>query len=82
MAVHYREGRAAAQQTVAALPGGPHTVVQADVGDAEAVERMVDAVAADLGRIDVLVNNAGIYEAHPPAEVSYGQWQAGLASNA
>lgn len=77
VAVHYREGRAAAQQTVAALPGGPHTVVQADVGDAEAVERMVDAVAAGLGRIDVLVNNAGIYEAHPPAEVSYDQWRAG-----
>ena len=77
VAVHYREGRAAAQQTVAALPGGPHTVVQADVGDAEAVERMVDAVAAGLGRIDVLVNNAGIYEAHPPAEASYDQWQAG-----
>ncbi len=77
VAVHYREGRAAAEETLAALSGGPHLVVQADVADADAVERMVDAVVDDLGRIDVLVNNAGIYEAHPPATASYAAWQAG-----
>lgn len=31
----------------------------ADVRDAEQVETLIDAVAADLGRLDVLVNNAG-----------------------
>ena len=77
VAVHYREGRAAAEETLAALPAGPHVIVQADVGDAGAVERMVDEVVTGLGRIDILVNNAGIYEAHPPAEVSYHEWQAG-----
>ena len=77
VAVHYREGRAAAEETLAALSGGPHLVVQADVADADAVERMVDAVVDDLGRIDVLVNNAGIYDAHPPATASYAAWQAG-----
>ncbi len=75
VAVHYREGRAAAEQTLAELAQGPHLLVQADVGDADAVERMVDAVVSGLGRIDVLVNNAGIYEAHPPADVSYEDWQ-------
>ena len=74
--VHYRQGRAAAEATLAALPGGPHVIVQADIADAGAVERMVDAVVDGLGRIDVLVNNAGIYEAHPPADCSYEHWQA------
>ena len=74
--VHYRQGRAAAEETLAALPGGPHVVVQANVGDAESVDRMVDATVDGLGRIDVLVNNAGIYEAHPPADCSYEHWQA------
>ena len=76
MAVHYHRNRAAAEQTRAGLPGGPHLTVAADIGDADAVERMVDAVAAELGRIDVLVNNAGIHEPHPVAEVSYDIWQA------
>ena len=76
VAVHCHRNRPAAERTQAGLPGGPHLVVEADIGDAGAVERMVGAVAADLGRLDVLVNNAGIHEAHPIAEVSYGLWQA------
>ena len=77
VAVHYREGRAAAEETLAALPGGPHPLVRADIADADAVQRMVDEAVTRLGRIDVLVNNAGIYVAHPPAEASYEDWQAG-----
>ena len=76
LAVHYREGRAAAEETVAALPGGSHLLVQADVGDPDEVESMVDAAVSGLGRIDILVNNAGVYEAHPPATASYEAWQA------
>ena len=76
VAVHCHRNRTAAEQTQAGLPGGPHLVVEADIGDAGAVERMVGAVAAGLGRLDVLVNNAGIHEAHPIAEVSYDVWQA------
>ena len=60
---------------LAGLPGGGHTVVRADLADAEAVRQMVEAAAADLGGLDVLVNNAGIYLWHPITEVSYEQWQ-------
>ena len=76
VAVHYREGRTAAAETRAALPGGPHLLVQGDVADADAVERMVDEAVTGLGRIDVLVNNAGVYESHAPADCTYGHWQA------
>lgn len=37
---------------------------------------MVDEAVAELGAIDVLVNNAGVYIGHPLAEVSYEDWQA------
>jgi NAD(P)-dependent dehydrogenase (short-subunit alcohol dehydrogenase family) len=37
---------------------------------------LVQEVAAHYGRIDVLVNNAGIYQMHPLKELSYADWQA------
>ncbi len=75
VAVHHRGSPELARQVLAGLPGSGHTVVQADLADADAVQRMVDQAQADLGGLDVLVNNAGIYASHPIAEVSYEQWQ-------
>ena len=75
VAVHHRDSAALAEEVVAGLPGRGHTIVRADLADAEAVRRMVDAAARDLGGLDVLVNNAGIYLWHPIAEASYEQWQ-------
>jgi 3-oxoacyl-[acyl-carrier protein] reductase len=75
VAVHHRDSAALAEEVVAGLPGRGHTIVRADLADAEAVRRMVDAAAQDLGGLDVLVNNAGIYLWHPITEVSYEQWQ-------
>ena len=76
VAVHYHRDQAAAEATLAELPGGPHTLVSGDLADAAAVAAFVDAVVAQAGRIDVLVNNAAIYEDHPLAEVEYETWQA------
>jgi 3-oxoacyl-[acyl-carrier protein] reductase len=75
VAVHHRDSAGLAQEVLAGLPGSGHTIVQGDLADAEAVRRMVDQAAADLGGLDVLVNNAGIYVWHPVTEVSYEQWQ-------
>jgi len=75
VAVHHRDSAALAEEVVAALPGRGHTIVRADLADAGAVRRMVDAAAGDLGGLDVLVNNAGIYVWHPITEVSYERWQ-------
>ena len=50
--------------------------VGADLADPEAVRAMVDEAAAALGRIDVVVNNAGVIVEHPIDTVSYEDWQA------
>ena len=75
VAVHHRDSAGLAHEVLDELPGGGHTIVQADLADAEAVRRMVEAAVASLGGLDVLVNNAGIYVWHPITEVSYEKWQ-------
>jgi 3-oxoacyl-[acyl-carrier protein] reductase len=75
VAVHHRSSPGAAAEVAASLAGAGHTVVQADLADAEAVRQMVDAAASALEGIDVLVNNAATFDEHPIAEVSYAQWQ-------
>jgi NAD(P)-dependent dehydrogenase (short-subunit alcohol dehydrogenase family) len=75
VAVHYGASRVAAERTIGSLPGRGHVLVTADLADPEAVREMVETAAAALGAIDVLVNNAGIYQPHPVLEVSYEQWQ-------
>jgi 3-oxoacyl-[acyl-carrier protein] reductase len=76
VAVHHRDSADLAGQVLAGLPGSGHTVVQADLEDPEAVRAMVEQAAGELGGIDVLVNNAGVYRSHPITEVSYEDWQA------
>lgn len=64
VAVNYAGNEAAAQETerlLQALPGSPPTLrCQADIGKNADRERLVETVLAQWGRIDVLVNNAGI----------------------
>jgi NAD(P)-dependent dehydrogenase (short-subunit alcohol dehydrogenase family) len=75
VAVHHGASRAEAQQLIAELPGEGHLTVGADLADADQVRRAVDAAAEGLRGLDVLVNNAGVFLAHPPLTSSYDEWQ-------
>ena len=79
VAVHYGQSRAAAEHTLESLSGSGHLLVEADLRDPEAIRAMVDAAAEPLGRIDVLVNNAGVFHAHPIETVDYAHWQQAWA---
>lgn len=61
---------------------GPNALVIAcDVSRWEAVEAMVETVIAQLGRIDIVVNNAGICERVGIDDLSQEQWDRTLAVN-
>jgi 3-oxoacyl-[acyl-carrier protein] reductase len=79
VAVHYGTSADAAAEVLGSLPGEGHVTVQADLADADAVRAAVDTAAERLGRLDVLVNNAGVFLAHPPLSTSYDEWQAAWA---
>ena len=76
VAVHYGRSEDSAAAVLAGLPGEGHLLVQADLADASAVRRAVDEAATGLDGLDVLVNNAGVFLAHPPMSTSYDDWQA------
>jgi 3-oxoacyl-[acyl-carrier protein] reductase len=53
----------------------------ADVADPAQVRHLVDQVRAELGEIDVLVNNAGVLIARPFDELTLEDWDATMATN-
>ena len=56
--------------------GGKAFAVTADVVDAAAVQKMVDAAAARFGGIDVLVNNAAVRAEQPLETMTLDDWRA------
>lgn len=78
-------GRDAARggEVAAGIAGGGGTAefLAADVTDPEACGRLVQAILARFGRLDVLVNNAGIIHRATAEETTDAQWRETMAVN-
>ncbi len=61
--------------------GGKATALRADVGKADDVDRLADAVLAATPRLDVLVNNAGIVWGAPTLDYPLDGWDKVFAVN-
>ncbi|MEV4533885.1 3-oxoacyl-ACP reductase FabG [Asanoa sp. NPDC049518] len=61
--------------------GGAATGYGCDVTDAEAVTAMVEAVVADHGRLDILINNAGITRDNMLFKMPVAEWESVLTTN-
>lgn len=62
--------------------GGSAGCISVDLGDAEQTAELVQAVREKYGRLDVLVNNAGIAEPASLSETSVEMWDRHMAVNA
>ncbi|MBS0633680.1 MAG: SDR family oxidoreductase [Verrucomicrobia bacterium] len=76
VALHYHQNHAAAAATLAGLPRHGHAIFPADLAQPAEVERLWREVTAAFGRIDIVVNNAAIYELHSPLTADFAAWRS------
>ena len=83
LAVNYLSREAQALDTVKTIErlGRRAIPVRADVSLAAEVDGMVTVIEADLGQVDLLVNNAGIVSHQPLPEITEADWDRMLAVN-
>lgn len=81
IALVYRSSRAEAEETADAVRalGRRALVLQGDLRQPDACDRVVDETMDGLGRLDVLINMASLYSATPFDEVTVEQWDAQMA---
>src|SRR2546425_4516323 len=77
VAVNYMHSKADADSLVAEITrlGGRAAAYQGDAADYAAVSGMIDKIVADLGRLDIVVNNAGYVEAKLFLETTPEEWR-------
>src|SRR5215467_11096649 len=86
VAINYSQSEAAAEETLAMLDreGGRHLALRADVSDDDAVAALAGQVGEMFGRLDALVNNAGMTSQTPPDDldgVDLAEWDRVFAVN-
>ena len=78
VALVYRESRAEAEETAAAVRalGRQALVLQADLRQPEACDRVIDETVGTLGRLDILINMASRYGARAFDDLTVDDWNA------
>jgi len=83
VAITYLASQTEAEQTVQALAARDvdALAIRCDLRNPEDIEQTVATVINDFGRIDLLVNNAGIFASEALEEISADQWDAMFTTN-
>src|SRR3954449_8965730 len=70
--VNYASSKAGADSVVASIEaaGGKAVAVSGDVSKAADARRIVEAAIENYGRLDILVNNSGVYEFAPLSDIT------------
>lgn len=81
--VNYAKNQAAADSVVQSIrdAGGKAVAVRADVSNPEQVDALIEAAVKNFGRLDILVNNSGIYEFAPLEAVTLDSFDRVFRTN-
>jgi 3-oxoacyl-[acyl-carrier protein] reductase len=83
LAIHYRESANEAAQVLGRVrqAGSAGATFAADVSDGAQAEQLVNRVADHFGRLDGLVNNAGLTQVGPFLTIKPSEWNAVIATD-
>ena len=83
VAITYRSNKLGAQKVVDELrtAAAEGTIFPTDVTDPKRVEELIQAIVGRFGRLDILVNNVGVFEWKPLLESTLEEWHSVVASN-
>jgi 3-oxoacyl-[acyl-carrier protein] reductase/pteridine reductase len=84
VAITYRTSKSEALQTVREIEalGGRALAVECDVRSEASVRDAIAATTSQFGRLDIVVNNAAVFETAPLDSISLEQWDAVFETNA
>ena len=83
VAIHHSSSVSAAQETVAQIKalGSDAVAIQADLSQAALTAVIIERAVTHLGRVDILVNSAAIFEPGSLADTTEANWDRHLAIN-
>ncbi len=73
--VHYNSQQKKAESLCNRLKGKGHIAVGCDLTNPNDITNLIERALSAFGRIDVLVNNAGVYSEHPIEKIDFNDWQ-------
>jgi NAD(P)-dependent dehydrogenase (short-subunit alcohol dehydrogenase family) len=80
VALSYARSKAEAEEAAALVrqAGRKAAVIQANLTDPAQCQALVEGAAAELGRLDILINMASVYKATPFADMTLADWHASI----
>ena len=84
VAIHYRSDEAGAQETLKLVrqAGGSGELFHAELTSPQDIEKMFGGLEAQLGGLDILVNNASVFDPCSVDEATVNDWDTQMDSNA
>ncbi len=74
--MNYNQNKDAALKLMSSLTGKGHIMMQADFSDPDTIEKFAEQALSKVEKIDILINNAGIYIEKSFDELDFAEWKS------